>query len=283
VSLTYVYCLVRSPRRPALRGVPEGVTGGGPVRLLDAGNGLWAVVASVPDTEYSETALNGGLADLDWVGQRALAHEAVVEHFLGSPAVLPMQLFTLFASDERALQHLARDRRQIDRILLTIERQLEWGLRLTFDEHAVVADAAPVADVSGAAYLTRKRDLLDAARNGRREALGAAEQLFAALAKDASAARRRTDTEQIAPGSRVLLDAAFLVPARRSAGFRAALRRHAKRLGGSGVVVSLTGPWPPYNFITPLPKRTARTVRAAAAVKTAPAARRAPQRKKTAR
>jgi len=282
VTLTYVYCLVRSPRRPALRGVPEGVTGGEPVRLLDAGNGLWAVAASVPATEYNETALNGGLADLDWVGQRALAHEAVVEHFLGSPAVLPMQLFTLFASDERALQHMARDRRQIDRILLTIERQLEWGLRLTFDEHAVAA-AAPAADASGAAYLSRKRDLLAAARNGRREALAAAEQLFAALAREASAARRRTDTEQIAPGSRVLLDAAFLVPARRSAGFRAALRRHAKGLGGTGVVVSLTGPWPPYNFITPLRKRTARTAGASRATKRAPAASRAAQRKRPVR
>jgi hypothetical protein len=57
------------------------------------------------------------------------------------------------------------------------------------------------------------------------------------------------ETEQAAPGSRLLLDAAFLVPAQRKGAFRAAVQRSAKKLGKSGVSLSLTGPWPPYNFI----------------------------------
>ena len=31
--------------------------------------------------------------------------------------------------------------------------------------------------------------------------------------------------------------------------FQAAVRRHAGALEGAGISVSLTGPWPPYNFI----------------------------------
>jgi hypothetical protein len=58
-----------------------------------------------------------------------VAHEAVVEHFLRAPAVLPMQLFTIFTSDERALEHIAQQRRRVDRIFARIERQQEWGLR----------------------------------------------------------------------------------------------------------------------------------------------------------
>ncbi len=250
-TLTYVYCLVRTARRPALRDVPAGMSGSRDLRLLDASDGTWLVAASVPGREYSEASLQRGLQDLDWVGRRAMEHEAVVEHFLPAPAVLPMQLFTLFTSDERAVSHVARDKKRIARIMARIERQLEWGLRLTWDEKAVreTVERAHDRPVSGAAFLARKRDLLDVNRVQLTEARAAADRLYRAMAREATAARRRTATEQAAPGSRLLLDAAFLVPTRKAGAFRATLRRNTKTLGRSGLVVSLTGPWPPYNFI----------------------------------
>ena len=277
--LTYVYCLVRSVRRPALRAMPAPMPGGDRVRLIDAGDGLWIVVSSVPAAEYDEAALATGLQNLEWVGRRAVAHEGVVERFLPAPAVLPMQLFTLFTSDERAAEHVQRDRRRIDRILSRIERQLEWGLRLTFDEKAVreavesehrkrprrASKSGGFDGASGSSYLARKRDLLDVNRVQLSAARGEADRLYRALAREATEARRRTATEQAAPGSRLLLDAAFLVPARRSAAFRSALRKNARAVGASGLVVSLTGPWPPYNFIDapPASARGRATARAA--------------------
>ena len=135
-DLTYVYCLVRSTRPPAVPARPAGMPGARGVRLLDAGGGLRLAVSAVPAADYDEAALALGLQNLEWVGRRAVAHEAVVEHFLTAPAVLPMQLFALFTSDERAQAHVARDRRRIDRILTRIERKHEWGLRLTFDEQS---------------------------------------------------------------------------------------------------------------------------------------------------
>ena len=60
---------------------------------------------------------------------------------------------------------------------------------------------------------------------------------------------RRAALRKAAPGSRLLLDAAYLVPAKRAASFRSALRHGARTLDAAGIVVSLTGPWPPYNFI----------------------------------
>jgi hypothetical protein len=255
-----VYCLVRSARRPSLRGVPESIAPGSDIQLLDGGSGLWAVASRVPAREFDETALARGLQNIDWVGRRAMAHEAVVEHFLSAPALLPMQLFTLFTSDERALQHVRQERRRIDRILSRIERQLEWGVRVTFDEkagreaaRARFAKANPKADkaksASGASYLARKRDQLAVDRVQAADARAGAEGLYAALSRDASAAQRRTATEQATPESRLLLDAAFLVPVRRVASFRARVRSQARALASVGVAVSLTGPWPPYNFI----------------------------------
>jgi Gas vesicle synthesis protein GvpL/GvpF len=216
----------------------------------------WLIVGSVPKRAYGEAALERGLQQLEWVAPRALAHEAVVEHFLTAPAVLPMQLFTMFTGDARALEHVATGRRSITAILKRIERQTEWGLRLTWNPEAAArprparsGSRAGSGAVSGAAYLTGKRDHLAAVRTQRTQVRAQADRLYRTISREATDARRRTATERAAPGSRLLLDAAFLVPARRTGAFRAAVRRSAKMLEGSGLTVSLTGPWPAYNFI----------------------------------
>lgn len=287
MSLTYVYCLVRSARRPALRKPPLPVPGGDSIRFVDVGQRLWAVASDVPAADYSEEAVRRGLQDLEWVGRRAMAHEAVVERFLSAPALLPMQLFTLFTSDQRLNEYVQRERRRLERILSRIEKHLEWGVRLAFDEkaardaverkhsrtirvrattgkrnratqtsRAASGDAARTFMVRGSDYLARKRDLLDVSRVQLEQARSEANRLFRVLAQAATEARRRTDTEQAAPGSRLLLDAAFLVPAGRSTAFKSALQRKARTLDDAGVAVSLTGPWPPYNFIGPRSRAT---------------------------
>jgi hypothetical protein len=251
MSLTYVYCVVRSGRAPSVARLPASMPGGGPVRVLNAGSDTWLVVSSVPSREYDEAALAAGLRNLDWVSRRALAHETVVEHFLGARAVLPMQLFTLFTGDDRALEHVTADRRRVARVLSRIERQLEWGLRLTLDETKAkeTGRAGRRTVETGVDYLSRKRDLMDVRRSRLVRAKAEGDRIYRAMARQATSARRRTSMEQAAPGSRLLLDAAFLVPAGRAGAFKTALRREARQLTASGVQVLLTGPWPPYNFI----------------------------------
>ena len=251
--MTYLYCLVRSGRKPGLRRVSRGVPGAGAVRALDAGNGLWLVVADVGERQYSEAAITKNLQDLEWVSPRAVGHETVIEQFLSAPAVLPMQLFSIFRTDERALEYVRKNRRRIDRNLKRIEGHVEWGLRLTWDEQAareaVERAHRPGGDGSGASYLARKRDLRDVNRVQLAEARAEATRVFKDLSRHATDAVRRTSTERAAAGSRLLLDAAYLVPARRAAAFRTALRQRARGLASSGLAVSLTGPWPAYNFI----------------------------------
>jgi len=221
--------------------------------LVAATEDLWLAVSTVPAQAYDEAALEAGLQDLDWLGPRAIAHEAVVEHFLACTAVLPMQLFTLFKSDDRAVDHVLRTQHQIERILGRIERHVEWGLRLTWDEQASRQAAeklhATAGVASGAAYLARKRDLLEVRRSEWTTAFTAAEHLYQTMGREAAASRRHSETEQAAPHSRVLLDAAFLVRAEKVDAFRELLGRQERVLGETGIVASLTGPWPPYNFV----------------------------------
>src|SRR5580704_4154246 len=140
---TYVYCLIAAARRPALAGASAGLPGTGLVRLLDVPSPRsrrvrrtrrrpvkqWLAVADAPLARYGEASINRRLSDIDWVARAALAHESVVESFIGAQAVLPMKLFTLFSSDTRALEHLQRERGRIARLLDRVAGRQEWGVR----------------------------------------------------------------------------------------------------------------------------------------------------------
>jgi hypothetical protein len=230
--------------------------GGHDVRVLEiprAGASAprdWLVVGTIPESGYGEAALDRGLQDLEWVAPRAVAHEAVIEHFLSLPAVLPMQLFTIFNDDQRAVEHVVRDRRRIAPIMKRIAGKVEWGLRLSWNPPVPEAVGRGRSQpTSGAAYLARKRDQRDLAQSQLKQAQRHATRIYKAASAAAAAARRRTATEQAAPGSRLVLDAAFLVPVRRAAAFRAAVNRHERSLADAGLTLALTGPWPAYNFI----------------------------------
>jgi Gas vesicle synthesis protein GvpL/GvpF len=255
--LSYVFCLVRRARRPTLRRIAEGMPGGGALRAIEVGDELWAIVQDVPERDYGEAALARGLQSLDWVGPRAVAHEHVIESFLSANALLPMQLFTLFNCDDRVVQHVRSDGVRVRRILKRVEHKLEWGLRLTYAEpkgpRSLARRSRDVAEAagprSGAEYLARRRDVLDVNRRRLRTARAAADRVYTSMSRLAADSRRRTSLERAAPGSRLLLDAAFLVPSVSSGAFRAIARQQTRELRDAGVSVSLTGPWPPYNFI----------------------------------
>jgi hypothetical protein len=53
-------------------------------------------------------------------------------------------------------------------------------------------------------------------------------------------------------GARLVLDAAFLVAPARLPRFKATAKKAAASLSPHGYALTLSGPWPPYNFVTGL-------------------------------
>jgi hypothetical protein len=245
---------VAAPER-ALAGVPPGVPGAGPVRLLDAGRSLWLVVSDVPLSRFGSAPLEAALRRLDWVSACAMGHERVVEHFVSHGAVLPAKLFTVFTSDQTALARIDAHRGVLGRAFERVAGRDEWGVRVRFDEaralETVRARARRRAPATrpGTGFLVLKKAQKDAARRLLDEARGEIDGLFTRLARMADDARRRTPSATELQ-ARLLLDAAFLVPRRQAPRFRTAVERAGASLTGRGYDVSLTGPWPAYSFVT---------------------------------
>jgi hypothetical protein len=252
-TATYVYCLVRSAAPPSLEGAPDGLPGAAPPRLVPLDSGLWLVVADAPLPEYGGDAIESRLSDLSWVSDRALAHEAIVEHFAAAAPVLPMKLFTLFHADERAVAHLSAQREEIGKIFDRIAGRVEWGVRILFREdearrRAAAASGDGERPTSGTNFLLRKKAEKESSRDLAADLRAEVDRAYEELASRSVEARRR-QPEQGEIGARLLLDAAFLVPAGEDEAFDAAVQRLAERFAERACEVTLTGPWPPYNFL----------------------------------
>ena len=247
----YLYCIVRAARAPSLARVPRGLPEATAPEAHRLAASLWLITAAVPLAVYGPAALEPRLRDLDWVAEAAVAHEAVVEHFSRArgTVVIPMKLFTMFSSLEKAISEVGEGRPAIERAMKRIAGCEEWGIRVArLPAAPAMARTAADAPLSGAAFLAAKKDARDATAIARAAAIAAADEAFARLERHAREARRRERRHE--PGTNPpVLEAAFLVESTARARFNAAARRQAAACAAAGAEMTLTGPWPAYNFV----------------------------------
>ncbi len=247
-SGTYVYCVIASRKPPSI-GRVSGPPGTRTPRLLEIQPDRYLVVSDAPLESFGEEPLARRLSDLDWVSRSAVAHDAVIEKFITADAVLPMKVFTIFTSDDRAIAQTRSEWKRIEGLLQGVAGQVEWGLRLMFDQRKSPAATRAPRAASGRSYLLAKQKhhttTIAHSRRVRQRTNGIVSEL-AAIARDV---RQRPLTTAATRGSRLLLDAAFLVPRTREKRFRTAVARQTRRLAPEGYAVHLSGPWPPYSFI----------------------------------
>jgi hypothetical protein len=225
----------------------------GSVRLLDVEDGLRRRGRRSTQS-LGEAAINRGLSDLEGGSRAAVAHDAVVESFIQETAVLPMKLFTLFTTDERALAHVRAERRRIATVVKRVANHQEWGVRVVLDRGKDVKTApkkknASPGGQSGLAYLARKKAQRDAVVELATHAHETVAALYDRLAARSRLAKRRLAGDLPVQGGPLLLDAAFLVPRTRAASFRALAARESRALARHGYGLTVTGPWPPYSFV----------------------------------
>jgi Gas vesicle synthesis protein GvpL/GvpF len=249
-SAVYVYCLIRSSRRPRLARVPAGVPDGAPPTLHDLGASIWLVASDVPLDVYGPDNLEPRLRDLDWVASVAVAHEAVNDFFarMRGSVVVPMKLLTMFSTEEKAAADVRARRTAVQRAMRHIAGCEEWGIRVTRRPAAAPPDEGHAHPRTGAGFLHARKAARDAAATARAGAAAAARASFTRLKRHAKDVRPQVRGPE--PGTNPpVLEAAFLVRVSARARFAAEARRQERTLKQVGAELTLTGPWPAYNFV----------------------------------
>ena len=158
-------------------------------------------------------------------------HAAVVEAAMhDAPAVLPGRFGHPFADDASMERAVADRAAELHDRLRLVEGCVELGVRALES----TPRQPPLSTAGGAEYLHAR--LREANERERR-----ATELHDALRGVA-----RESTHQIPPSGRVLLSAAYLVPAEERQGFEERVRE--LELAQDELAVVCTGPWPPYSF-----------------------------------
>lgn len=215
---------------PAL---PPGVDGA-PVRLIEEG-GLGAAISWIEPPDLTPNI------------SRALSYAKVVEALHADRAVLPMRYGCLFGDEGEVVELLRARRAEYAAVLRRLDGCVEMGVRILRPAEPVPpcspfdpeTEAAP-----GQAYLAHR-----AARYAREQATaGALANMTGRVRRALGGLAERTETDSAVRGDQGVSSLYFLVKRTAVESFRQAFRRIGGRESSR---LLLSGPWPPYNFVTP--------------------------------
>jgi hypothetical protein len=256
----WAYCVTRPGWTPpaSLPGVASG-----PVEPIER-DGLVTHVSRVPLAEFGEQPLRENLNDLDWLERVARAHEAVLEAALEHGPIVPLRLCTIYEDEAGVRSMLASEDVRLRDALERLDGRLEWGVKLLVSREALAAAARErspevaaleeelAARQGGGAYMVGRRLERCVAEVTERLAAELADDVHAQLgdwARD-SVLSSPQNRELSGHEGEMLLNGAYLVDAERTHELRALLAELEERHRGLGARLELTGPWPPYNFVT---------------------------------
>ena len=237
---------MQSARAPSVRGVPGSVPGAGAPRILAIDRDIWAVAAAAPLQRFSSEALQEEMQDVEGISRHAVAHAAVIEFFFRRAPVIPLKLFTLFSSDESARTHVRSRLTSLRKMFAALRGFEEWGVRIIAGE--AEADAARTME-SGRDYLRLKSRLHGETAAPSRATVRAVDGALRSVGRLAADKRRDTFPPP-GQGRPYVNGASFLVKATRRSEWKKHVARIAASLAEQGHQLEMTGPWPPYHFVS---------------------------------
>lgn len=224
-----------------------------------------AVVSEVPLVEFTGPDAEAHLADINWVGPRAVHHEAILEEIMRRAPIFPARFGILFSSEARLLEVMARHHEEIVSFLDRIAGRDEWAVKAYLDRNkateavaaeAIAADEAALPLSPGKRFLRRQRALSQTADKLTDLTEMARGRLRRELEADAVSLVERASSAAPVEGQReMVLNFAILVPHAEVPAALSAVEKMNAEWAPRGLTVACTGPMPPYSFTPSLDER----------------------------
>ena len=252
----YQYAFTQSDCR--VQEIGPGVDARFDVELIGEGP-IAAVVSRVGLDQFAPERLQGKTPeDIRWLGQIAARHNEIICQAANSSAVLPLRLGTVFRTRDSLRATLSRHRPAVADFLRQLGDRQEWGIKLYLKkvqaEHAAGHAGPPpphyVAAATGTDYLTQKKAELE----GRRETRAAMHQTLRTVEERLSAKAEHCRRIRALPGDltgrseEMVFNAAFLLPSSVQEGWLETVQHTRQEIGRQGLLLEVSGPWPPYHF-----------------------------------
>lgn len=253
----YLYCL--TPSGCGVHASAIGVDGQHGVLVCACGE-IGAVLSEVELGEFCGESAEARLQDLAWLGPRVCRHEAVIEEVMSRVPVLPARFATLFTSLDSLKQSVLEHREAITGFFTQLGDKQEWAVKGLLNRAGALermgssdqpaAEERALVTSPGTRYFEEKRIKTQLERDFSLRLKEFCRRAAAELGTHADGFRERKVLVPVTSGTdaEVVLNWAFLLSPAALEDFRVRLERFNGGEAFPGLILTLTGPWPPYSF-----------------------------------
>ncbi len=230
---------------------------------------LEAVVSRVSLEEFaSEEIQRKAQEDLNWIKEKALIHEKVVEEAMRKNGkilnLIPMRFGTIFQDKVRLEETLKKNYSRVEEVLERIRGKEEWSMKLYLGDRerfeqtikknneTIVEKERDIASLpEGMAFFVEEELKELISRELEKELNNIIEDLFESLKKQAVTAVKSKilGKDLIVRQEPMVLNAAYLVLEEKMEDFKKDAEDLNHKMQEKGFFIEYSGPWPAYNFI----------------------------------
>jgi uncharacterized protein YcgL (UPF0745 family) len=262
----YLYCI-----REKTENAPEisikGIDGEGETYTL-LFRDLEAVVSRVSSEEFaSEEIQRKAQEDLNWIKEKAVIHEKVVEEAMRKNGkilnLIPMRFGTIFQDKVRLEETLKKDYSRVEEVLERIRGKQEWSAKLYLGDRekfeqmikknneTIVEKEREIASLpEGMAFFVEEELKEVISKEVEKELNKMMEGAFESLKTQAVTAVKSKilGKELIGRQEPMVLNAAYLVLEEKMEDFKKEAEDLNHKMQEKGFFIEYSGPWPAYNF-----------------------------------
>jgi hypothetical protein len=262
----YLYCIRDKTEDPSSFHA-GGIDGKGEVFTI-IHNELEAIVSRVSLSEFtSDEIQKKAQDDLNWIKEKAVIHEDVIEEAMrgidGLVSVIPMRFGIIFKDKAGLEETLDRDQTEMRALLNKIRGKQEWSVKIYLMDSKIFESMVKernkeiklkekeIASMTEGMAFFMEEELKETVRDEVNKELDTMlDGLFEKLGEEAaeSVKTKLLDKEMTGRTESMVLNAAFLIHADKVNSFTKTLDNMAGNLTAKGFRLEYGGPWPPFNF-----------------------------------
>jgi len=262
----YLYCI-----REKIEDAPgisvKGIDEKGEVFILVHGQ-LEAVVSKVSLKEFSsEEIQKKAQEDLNWIKEKALLHQKVIEEAMKKNDklldLIPMRFGIIFKEEAKLKQTIDKDYTKIKETLERIRGKQEWSLKVYLKDkekfEEVVKEKNPLIKEKekeitnlpeGMAFFMEEELKEVIFKEVDKDLNDFVEVVFEDFKKQAmdSVKNKILEKELTGKPEHMILNAAYLIPEEKVENFKKEAEILNQKIQEKGIYLEYSGPWPLYNF-----------------------------------
>jgi len=229
---------------------------------------LEAIVSGISFEEFSsEEIQKKAQEDLNWIKEKALAHEKVIEETMRKDdkvlSLIPMRFGTIFKKKAGLEETLNKDYSRLMEVLERIRGKQEWGVKVYLKDRekfeqvikekneTIKEKEKEIASLpEGMAFFMEEELKEVISREVDNELNDIVEDFFESLGKQAVDLTKCKILGKELTGRRepMVLNAAYLISEEKIEDFKKVAEALNQQIQANGFCLEYSGPWPAYNF-----------------------------------